>query len=100
MRSGFGGQGDRDRRQWAVQFPYSTCVGGTEFNEGSNEGLYWGQANGPGQGSAAGYIPETVWERSGANDGYGLWATGGGASSVYAQPVWQKRPAGQARPPG
>ena len=74
--------------------PYSTCVGGTEFNEGSNEGLYWGQANGPGQGSAAGYIPETVWNESGANGGYGLWATGGGASGVYTQPVWQKAASG------
>jgi subtilase family serine protease len=32
------------------------------------------------------YIPEAVWNESG---GSGLWAGGGGASSVYAKPAWQ-----------
>jgi pseudomonalisin len=69
--------------------PYSTCVGGTEFNEGSNPAQYWSTANSAGYGSAQGYIPEEVWNESGANGGLGLWASGGGASVVYAQPAWQ-----------
>ena len=69
--------------------PYVTCVGGTELNEGTAAAKYWG-ANGTGGGSAQGYIPETVWNESGAvTGGTGLWASGGGASAVYTQPVWQ-----------
>jgi subtilase family serine protease len=74
--------------------PYSTCVGGTEFDEGSNGGQYWAQTNSPAQGSALGYIPETVWNESASNGGYGLWASGGGVSTVYTQPAWQKEVSG------
>jgi pseudomonalisin len=67
---------------------YSTCVGGTEFNEGPNPSLYWSSSNAVGtQGSAVSYIPEVVWNESGA--GTGLWASGGGASTIYAKPSWQ-----------
>jgi subtilase family serine protease len=69
--------------------PYATCVGGTEFNEGSNSAEYWAPANSAGNGSALGYIPEEVWNESAANGGAGLWASGGGVSTVYAQPAWQ-----------
>jgi len=69
--------------------PYSTCVGGTEFHEGSNAS-YWSSMNGVGDGSALGYIPEVVWNESGTNGGSGLWASGGGASLHYSQPSWQK----------
>jgi pseudomonalisin len=69
--------------------PYSTCVGGTEFHEGSNTS-YWSSTNGVGDGSALSYIPEEVWNESGANGGSGLWASGGGASLHYSQPTWQK----------
>ena len=69
--------------------PYATCVGGTEFHEGSNTS-YWSSTNGVGDGSALGYIPEEVWNESGANGGSGLWASGGGASLRYSQPTWQK----------
>ena len=69
--------------------PYATCVGGTEFNEGSNPAQYWSTANSAGYGSALGYIPEAAWNESGMNGGSGLWASGGGASVVYAQPAWQ-----------
>ena len=69
--------------------PYSTCVGGTEFNEGANPSQYWASSNSTGYGSALGYIPEEVWNESAANSGQGLWASGGGASHVYAQPGWQ-----------
>ena len=70
--------------------PYSTCVGGTEFNEGSNSAAYWSSTNGPGDSSALGYIPEVVWNESGTKGGSGLWASGGGASLHYSQPSWQK----------
>jgi subtilase family serine protease len=69
--------------------PYSTCVGGTEFAEGSNAAQYWGAGNGASYGSALSYIPEQVWNESASNGGTGLWASGGGASQVYAQPAWQ-----------
>jgi subtilase family serine protease len=70
--------------------PYSTCVGGTEFNEGPDYAQYWAASNLPANASALSYIPEQVWNESGANGGSGLWASGGGLSAVYAQPVWQK----------
>jgi subtilase family serine protease len=69
--------------------PYSTCVGRTEFNEGANAAHYWSAANSGGYGSALAYIPEEVWNESASNGGTGLWASGGGASVVYAQPAWQ-----------
>jgi subtilase family serine protease len=69
--------------------PYSTCVGGTEFDEGSNAGPYWSQTNSASYGSAFGYIPEEVWNESASNGGNGLWASGGGASTIYKQPAWQ-----------
>ncbi len=68
--------------------PYSVCVGGTEFNDLSNPTLYWSPSNSSGtQASALSYIPEVVWNASGPD--YGLWASGGGASIVYAKPSWQ-----------
>ena len=70
--------------------PYSTCVGGTEFNEGSNSAAYWASTNGPGDSSALSYIPEEVWNESGTKGGSGLWASGGGASLYFSQPAWQK----------
>ena len=70
--------------------PYATCVGGTEFNEGSNPAQYWAAANAANYGTALGYIPEEVWNESALNNGSGLWASGGGASVIYAQPPWQR----------
>jgi subtilase family serine protease len=72
--------------------PYSTCVGGTEFNEGS--GNDWSATNGSGGGSAISYIPEKVWNESSSVGGSGLWSSGGGASLVYPQPTWQEGVAG------
>ena len=74
--------------------PYSTCVGGTEFNEGTNPAQYWNATNTASYGSALSYIPEKVWNESGSNGGSGLWASGGGASAVYAEPSWQKTVSG------
>lgn len=72
--------------------PYSVCVGGTEFNEGANAAQYWSTANASNWSSARGYIPEMVWNESGANGGTGLWAGGGGASAYYPKPSWQSGP--------
>jgi pseudomonalisin len=74
--------------------PYATCVGGTEFHEGPDPAQYWSATNSAGYESAIGYIPEVVWNESAANGGSGLWASGGGASKVYAQPTWQAEVSG------
>ncbi len=71
---------------------WSTCVGGTEFNEGNY--TYWNPYNGPGSESALGHIPEVVWNESGTNGGSQMWASGGGVSAVYRQPLWQAGIAG------
>ncbi|HEY1732251.1 MAG TPA: MBG domain-containing protein, partial [Terriglobales bacterium] len=66
--------------------PYSTCVGGTEFDDTGNPTLYWNSTNDFASGSALSYIPEKVWNESGSN---GLWSTGGGVSTLYSKPSWQ-----------
>ncbi len=70
---------------------YNVAVGGTEFNDGANASQYWSpNTNASTYGSALSYIPETVWNESGAvSGGSGLWAGGGGASIIYAKPSWQ-----------
>ncbi len=68
--------------------PYSVCVGGTEFNDTASPSLYWLSSNASGtQGSALSYIPEVVWNESSPSSG--LWASGGGASTLYSKPSWQ-----------
>ena len=70
--------------------PYSTCVGGTQFADTANPALYWASAHNPADlSSALSYIPEVVWNESGANGGSGLWDSGGGASKYLAKPSWQ-----------
>ena len=67
--------------------PYSVCVGGTEFNDASHPSLYWSPSNTSGtEASALSYIPEVAWNESAAG---GLWASGGGASTLYPKPSWQ-----------
>lgn len=71
--------------------PYNVAVGGTQFNEGS--GSYWNSINGSAYTSAISYIPELAWNESGVvPGGSDLWATGGGASSIYSKPLWQAAP--------
>jgi len=70
--------------------PFSTCVGGTQFDDAYNSGQYWSTTNGAGQSSALSYIPELAWNESGWSGG--LWAGGGGASIVYSKPGWQAAP--------
>ena len=69
--------------------PYSTCVGGTQFAD-TNGAAYWSASNAAGTlSSALSYIPEAAWNSSGAAGGSGLWAGGGGYSTVYPKPAWQ-----------
>jgi hypothetical protein len=64
---------------------FVTCVGGTQFNEGSNSTQYWSRV-----GVAQGYIPELAWNESGlATGGQGIWASGGGYSTIWPKPSWQ-----------
>lgn len=79
----------------AVLFPSSipevTAVGGTEFNDGG--GNYWAATNGPNGGSALSYIPEVAWNDSVYGTGLAtVFATGGGVSTLFAKPAWQKGP--------
>ena len=67
--------------------PFNTAVGGTQFDDVFNRSTYWAASNDPlSQASALGYIPELAWNES---RGGGLFATGGGISSLYAKPAWQ-----------
>jgi pro-kumamolisin-like protein len=72
--------------------PFNISVGGTEFNEGT--GTFWSATNDPiTQASVLSYIPEVAWNESGnVIGGTGLFATGGGASIVYAKPAFQAGP--------
>lgn len=71
--------------------PYNIAVGGTQFKEGT--GSYWNSNNGPGDASVKSYIPEIAWNESGAvSGGSGLWASGGGVSTIYTKPAWQVAP--------
>jgi uncharacterized membrane protein len=72
--------------------PNNIAVGGTEFNEGA--GNFWSPTNDPTtQASALSYIPEIAWNESGAvAGGSNLFSTGGGASIIYAKPVFQAGP--------
>ncbi len=68
----------------------TVCIGGTQFNEGSNASTYWSSTNSSVDGSALSYIPEVAWnESANVSGGSGLWSTGGGASTIYAKPSWQ-----------
>jgi subtilase family serine protease len=58
--------------------PYNVAVGGAQFDDIANPGLYWSQA-----GAALSYIPEAAWNESGSN---GLWSTGGGYSGCIPNP--------------
>lgn len=70
-----------------ASFPEVTAVGGTEFNEGG--GHYWNTSNQPDGSSAISYIPEVVWNDTGAG---GLLASGGGTSIYFPKPAWQAGP--------
>jgi hypothetical protein len=69
---------------------YSTCVGGTEFNDAGNPSQYWSASNGSGLSSALGYIPEGGWnEPLDSNSNLQAASSGGGVSTVIPTPSWQ-----------
>jgi hypothetical protein len=59
-----------------------------QFADGANPAAYWNA-----DGSAKSYIPEQAWNEHGpaipGKKPAGLWSTGGGFSSLYAQPSGQ-----------
>ncbi len=72
---------------------FVTCVGGTEFVEGSNPSMYWG-SNGNGLQSALQWIPEGAWNDpmqtdSQGNIVYEVEGSGGGTSQLLPAPSWQ-----------
>lgn len=79
--------------------PYTVAVGGTMFNEQGNPAAYWSSQNSSVFESALSYIPEDVWNESctvaqcGSSNA-GLWATGGGVSTLFTKPSWQTGVAG------
>src|SRR5579884_3622665 len=84
--------------------PYVVAVGGTQFNDNGNYTAYWAASNNSNNASALSYIPENVWNESCTSSGGvnpctsgnspGLWAGGGGASTLYSKPSWQSGVAG------
>lgn len=76
--------------------PFNIAVGGTQFNENGADGTYWSATNGPNQSSVLGYIPENVWNESCADPNQcghaSLFASSGGASTLYSKPSWQVGP--------
>jgi len=71
-----------------ADFPEVTAVGGTTLVDSG--GSYWASTNSSTGGSALSYIPETVWNDSAARNSFS--ASGGGASLMFTQPVWQTGP--------
>jgi pro-kumamolisin-like protein/Big-like domain-containing protein len=80
--------------------PFNVAVGGSMFNEGANSTTYWSANNNPSTGgSALSYIPEDAWNEacttlSSTCAVVGIWSTGGGISSIFSKPPWQKGVAG------
>jgi subtilase family serine protease len=69
---------------------YTTCVGGTEFNDTSSPTSYWSSSNNSDRGSALSYIPEGAWNDPVVNsDIYVADGTGGGVSQYITTPSWQ-----------
>jgi hypothetical protein len=77
--------------------PFNTAVGGTQFID-PTPATFWSATNGPGEVSALGYIPETVWNESCnpntlnspcVGQGFFLDAGSGGKSTIYGKPAWQ-----------
>lgn len=78
--------------------PFNTAVGGTEFQDSTNTGIFWSTVNSSSGVSVNGYIPEAAWNESCnpnapaspcAGVGFILASGGGGASALYPKPDWQ-----------
>jgi len=88
-----------------ASLPEVTGIGGSEFtgdaagtvtgtapNTDATATKFWAGTSGAADpiSSALSYIPEMAWNESGnVSGGSGLWASSGGASSVYTKPSWQ-----------
>jgi hypothetical protein len=83
------------QQAFAVGFPGSspfvTAVGGTQMASGTfaaGASQYWATASGIDTvKSLLSYVPETVWNES--SPSFGLVASGGGSSALFARPSWQ-----------
>jgi len=73
--------------------PFNVAVGGTQFDENGADSTYWSTTNNPDQSSVLSYIPEVVWNESCGDPNqcgtFSLFASSGGASSLYSKPSWQ-----------
>ena len=65
--------------------PEVTGVGGTQLAEST--GTYWNTSGDSNHASALSYIPESAWNDSALAGSPS--ATGGGASTFFAKPLWQ-----------
>jgi hypothetical protein len=75
--------------------PYTTAVGGTQFNEAANSNIAYWSSTGTFP-TALRYIPETVWNESCASPACttSVAAGGGGASIFFPKPAWQSEVSG------
>ena len=67
-----------------ASLPYVTGVGGSEFHDTAAS---WSITNNGSNGSALSYIPEVAWNDTSRG---GLAAGGGGRSSYFPKPSWQR----------
>lgn len=69
---------------------YATCMGGTEFAEGSDPARYWSSSNNQTTlQSVLSYIPEGAWNEPGSAGATQVASSGGGVSKYIATPSWQ-----------
>ena len=84
------------QEQLAINYPadspYVTSIGGTQMAAGTfaaGTSQYWATAgSSPVLSSLLSYVPEVVWNEDSST--YGFAAGGGGASTIFAAPTWQK----------
>ena len=72
--------------------PDVTGVGGTQFAQFADPNPYWSPVNNSMNGSALSYIPELGWNETSSEIQIGgsIAASGGGASTFFPKPDWQK----------
>lgn len=77
--------------------PYTTAVGGTQFDDNANPSEYWSSQNSSSRESALSYIPEDVWNSNCFESSCGsgsILAGSGGRSTFFSKPYWQSGVAG------
>jgi len=75
---------------YPASIPEITAVGGTEFTDTS--GAYWAARNDANGASALSYVPEKAWNDFASDPSVAFFASGGGASVLFAKPGWQAGP--------